>query len=315
MVAIGLVSCVQEELANPTDSLKEIAFSSYVGNQVRAAVDPSTTVGTLDHFTVWAYVDESDGVVFNGELVEKDGNDWGYVGARYWAEGHNYRFFALSPYGKGSNVTITGADTDPYTNGLGVISFENVNGTEDVLYASNVESTVNSIPEKVTFQFNHLLSKVKFTFTNGHDGKFVTLIIKDVKMEVPATASVDLDQSVKTNYEWAGHAGTTVLEFGNVLDANHLELGDVEEVDNERLTIPAGADQKYKVTFTVQEWQNKKVCTTHNFETYIEGKKLVAGTSYNFTAAISAENLELRPIEFDVIEVEGWVEDNAKVLE
>jgi hypothetical protein len=112
MVAMGLVSCVQEELANPTDSLKEIAFSSYVGNQVRAAVDPSTTVGTLDHFTVWAYVDESDGVVFNGELVEKDGNNWGYVGARYWAEGHNYRFFALSPYGKGSNVTITGADTN-----------------------------------------------------------------------------------------------------------------------------------------------------------------------------------------------------------
>ena len=311
MVAMGLVSCVQEELANPTDSLKEIAFSSYVGNQVRAAVDPSTTVGTLDHFTVWAYVDESDGVVFNGELVEKDGTDWGYVGARYWAEGHNYRFFALSPYGKGSNVTVTGADTDPYTNGLGVISFENVNGTEDVLYASNVKSTVNSIPEKVTFQFNHLLSKVKFTFTNGHDGKFVTLIIKDVKMEVPATASVDLDQSVKTNYEWVNHDGTTVLEFGNVLDANHLELGDVEEVDNERLTIPAGADQKYKVTFTVQEWQNKKVCTTHNFETYIEGKQLVAGTSYNFTAAITPEVLNLKKIVFDA-KVDSWENDTPE---
>ena len=311
MVAMGLVSCVQEELANPTDSLKEIAFSSYVGNQVRAAVDPSTTVGTLDHFTVWAYVDESDGVVFNGELVEKDGTDWGYVGARYWAEGHNYRFFALSPYGKGSNVTVTGADTDPYTNGLGVISFENVNGTEDVLYASNVESTVNSIPEKVTFQFNHLLSKVKFTFTNGHDGKFVTLIIKDVKMEVPATASVDLDQSVKTNYEWVNHDGTTVLEFGNVLDANHLELGDVEEVDNERLTIPAGADQKYKVTFTVQEWQNKKVCTTHNFETYIEGKQLVAGTSYNFTATINPEVLNLKKIVFDA-KVDSWENDTPE---
>ena len=298
-------------MANPTDSLKEIAFSSYVGNQVRAAVDPSTTVGTLDHFTVWAYVDESDGVVFNGELVEKDGTDWGYVGARYWAEGHNYRFFALSPYGKGSNVTVTGADTDPYTNGLGVISFENVNGTEDVLYASNVKSTVNSIPEKVTFQFNHLLSKVKFTFTNGHDGKFVTLIIKDVKMEVPATASVDLDQSVKTTYEWVNHDGTTVLEFGNVLDANHLELGDVEEVDNERLTIPAGADQKYKVTFTVQEWQNKKVCTTHNFETYIEGKQLVAGTSYNFTAAITPEVLNLKKIVFDA-KVDSWENDTPE---
>ena len=308
MVAIGLVSCVQEELANPTDSLKEIAFSSYVGNQVRAAVDPSTTVGTLDHFTVWAYVDESDGVVFNGELVEKDGAKWGYVGARYWAEGHNYRFFALSPYGKGSNVTITGADTDPYNNGLGVISFENVNGTEDVLYASNEESTVTSIPEKVTFQFNHLLSKVKFTFTNGHDGRYVTLIIKDVKMEVPATASVDLDKSEKTKYEWVNHADTTILEFGHVAKANHLENGDVEEVDNERLTIPADKNQKYKVTFTVQEWQNKKVCTTHNFETYIEGKELVAGTSYNFTATITPEVLNLKKIVFDA-KVDSWEKD------
>ena len=208
LVAVGLVSCVQEELVNTSNPSNEIAFSGYVGNQVRSAVDPSTTLATLDHFTVWAYVDESAGVVLNGELVQQANGEWSYDGPRYWAEGHNYRFFALTPYGKGnSHVTITGADADPYANGLGEITFVNENGTEDVLYASNVESTVSSIPEKVTFQFNHLLSKVKFTFTNGHDGKFVDLIIKNIKMEVPATATVDLDQSVKTQYAWGNHDG------------------------------------------------------------------------------------------------------------
>jgi hypothetical protein len=309
LVAVGLVSCVQEELVNTSNPSNEIAFSGYVGNQVRSAVDPSTTLATLDHFTVWAYVDESAGVVFNGELVQQANGEWSYDGPRYWAEGHNYRFFALTPYGKGnSHVTITGADADPYTNGLGEITFVNENGTEDVLYASNVESTVSSIPEKVTFQFNHLLSKVKFTFTNGHDGKFVDLIIKNIKMEVPATATVDLDQSVKTQYAWGNHDGKLVLDFGHVDAANYLALGAVKETDNERLTIPAGADKKYKVTFTVEEWQNKSVMTEHNFETYIEGKELVAGTAYNFTAEITPEALNLKQIVFDA-KVDEWVED------
>ena len=44
------------------------------------------------------------------------------------------------------------------------------------------------------------------------------------------------------------------------------------------------------------------------------GQALKIGKNYNITASINAENLELIPIEFDVIEVKEWVPDTALEL-
>ena len=318
----GLVACVQTEevgVSNPTDG--QIAFGGYVGNQSRAAVDNSTDISELNHFTVWGYMDMSVGQIFNNELVTKEAGAWTYDGTQYWAAGHDYRFFAITPYqlnDAGENVAghvvISTPSTDPYDKGLGTITFTNEEGKEDVLYASKTESTKTAIPEKVTFQFNHLLSKVKFTFTNGYDGEFAKIAIKDVKMVVPYKGTVTLDESVKTQYTWENLEGTKTLEFGPVEGGAQLECGAIKEADEELLTIPAGKDQTYKVTFDVIVYQGEpdangdQVSTTHHFESIIADKALVAGTSYNFTATIDADALNAKAIVFDA-KVDEWEKD------
>ena len=315
----GLVACVQTEevgVLNPADG--QIAFGGYVGNQSRAAVDNSTDISELNHFTVWGYMDMSVGQIFNDELVTKDSaGAWTYDGTQYWAAGHDYRFFAITPYGNGnSHVVISTPSTDPYNDGLGTITFTNEEGKEDVLYASKTESTKTAIPEKVTFQFNHLLSKVKFTFTNGYDGEFATIAVKNVTMEVPYKGTVTLDESVKTQYTWENLEGTKTLAFGDVEGGAQLDLGDVKEADQELLTIPADEKQTYKVTFDVIVYQGEgtQVSTTHHFESIIADKALVAGTSYNFTATIDADALNAKAIVFDA-KVDEWEKDGDTPLD
>ncbi len=319
----GLVACVQTEevgVSNPTDG--QIAFGGYVGNQSRAT-DHSTDLSELKHFTVWGYQTSSAGKVFDNELVtyNETTGAWTYEGTQYWQPGHDYRFFAITPYElneAGENVRGKVAITpsaDPIVDGLGTITFENIEGKEDVLYASKTESTKTSIPEKVTFQFNHLLSKVKFTFTNGYDGEFAKIAITDVTMEVPKKGTVELNESVKTQHDWTivGDEKTT-LEFRAVANGKHLENSESAQVDNELLTIPAGVDQTYKVTFTVTVYQGepdaegKQVATEHHFESIIADKELVAGTAYNFTATIDAEALNAKAIVFDAA-VDAWEQD------
>ncbi len=315
----GLVACVQSEdvnVPNPADN--QIALSGYVGSSVRGAEDPSTKVQNLDHFTVWAYVGDSAGEVFNSELVSKSGSEWTYDKPRYWMEGYDYRFFAITPYGNGvGNVEVVNNPMteahNPFENGLGQINFTNIDGTEDVLYASCTKPAAAAIPEKVTFNFNHILSKVKFTFTNGYDDEKTTLKIKDVKMVVPAKGHVTLNpanllgtpaaERVKYNWELDG-TETLTLDFGNVDGANNLSYGAVKEVDKERLTIPALATQEYKITFTVEIWNGNAV-NVKPIEASLTNYEFVSGTAYNLVATITPDALDAQKIEF-AAEIIDW---------
>ena len=309
----GLVACVQTEEVNvPNPADNQIALSGYVGSSVRGAEDPSTKVQNLNHFTVWAYVGDSAGEVFNNELVLKSGSEWTYDKPRYWMEGYDYRFFAITPYGNGvGNVEVVNNPMteahNPFANGLGQINFTNIDGTEDVLYASCTKPAAAAIPEKVTFNFNHILSKVKFTFTNGYDDEKTTLKIKEVKMVVPAKGHVTLNpanlldtpaaERVKYNWELDG-TETLTLSFGDVDSAKNLAYGAVKEVDNERLTIPALDTQEYKITFKVEIW-NGNAMNEKEIEASLTDYEFVSGTAYNLVATITPDALDAQKIEFD----------------
>ena len=294
---------------NTPNLQEEIGFGGYVNGAVRSA-DPSTTTGSIDHFTVWAYADNSDGLVLEDELVSKSGDVWTYSNVQYWLKKHNYRFFALTPYvaGQTNNAVLAGLN-DPYANYLGGLSFTNVDGTEDLLYATSEVSTQTSIPESVQFAFDHLLSKIKFTFVNGFTTDNITLAVTDIKMVVPATASTTLGAQVHNGYVWTGHNGELTLDFGHAGNGERIAATANAKSDNERLTFPAqvAANLTYKVTFTVDQYIGTQTTSaaTYNLESTITGVELVAGKAYNFVAAISHETLDLQAIEFDVT-VDEW---------
>ena len=304
LAVISTVSCMKEEttLLPQGDA---ISFdSAFIDNATRAAKDPSTVTATLNGFNVWGFVKEYDGTIFAGTEVKKVDGVWGYNGTQYWVPNQPFYFAALAPMSS-ANWNVTLATDDAAKLGLGTVAFTNVNGTEDLLYAKEmkVSKGLNEDNGPVKFQFQHLLSKVKFTFTNGFPTETASIKVTNVKMVVPQKAQIDLAQADYSK-AWTGHAGTTTLEFGDVETLAYTERA---EVAHERLTIPATAAQEYDITFTVELFMGTQSVYTVDMSSKVSGYELAMGNAYNFTTVINSESLQLEDIVFDVEVVKDWV--------
>ena len=303
LAAMGMVACVKEEVTLLPQG-DAISFeSAFIDNATRAAVDPSTTTATLNGFNVWGFVKEYDGVIFDGVNVTKNNDVWSYDGTQYWVPNQPYYFAALAPMNS-ANWGISKATDAAAKLGLGTVDFTNVDGTEDLLYAKEMMTSkgLNEPNGAVKFQFQHLLSKVKFTFKNGFPTETASIKVTNVKMTVPQEAEIDLAQADYSK-AWTSYANTTTLSFGDVEKLAYTQSADV---DYERLTIPAPAAQSYTVTFDVELFMGSQSVYTVAKTSVVTGAELEMGKAYNFSAEINPANLELEEIVFDVTAVEGW---------
>ena len=300
LAAVGMTACVQsEELVLPK-STATIAFdNAYVYNATKA--DPTTTTTSLEAFDVWAYMDEVAGTVLTDEDVTKVGGKWGYASLQYWMPNHTYYFAALAPMNS-TNVKETLAGDPDAQLGLGTIEFTNVDGTEDLLYAKAKVTTgdLKDLTEKgmdpVKFQFQHLLSKVKFTFQNGFTTSNMKVVVKNVQMSAPKAGSINLAVADYTE-GWVLGDETIDLQFGNVAE---LAATASAAAADERLTIPATGDyiKTYNVKFDVEVYSGSVKALETSKEATISGYALEMGKAYNFTAVIDWNTLALPAIEF-----------------
>lgn len=296
----SLVACSKDELVNQQGPVAISFQQAYVENATRAT-DPSLTSGTLDGFNVWGYMDEPSGTIFTGQEVKKSGEAWVYSPLQYWTPGHTYYFSALAPM-----------NSDNWDFNNNVVSFTNDNGSEDLIYATTsvkTDADINKQPESVKLAFNHLLSKVKFSFTNGFPADNYTITVKNIKMIAPAEGSIDL---AVENYDWTLEDGSIDLEFGD-MDAEKLAISKTATSAKELLTIPADAEQEYTVTFDVELYVGDVLAFKNSMVTYISGTALEMGKAYNFHATLNANNVAgtaLTPIKFDA-EVKDWVDGNG----
>lgn len=311
----GLVACNNEETVR-VQGPAPIAFDgSFVETRANAAVDPSTTTATIEKFSVWGFMDEVTGKVFVEEEVTKNGGEWSYVNTQYWAPGHKYYFAALSNYDN-AVVNTDGANEL----GLGNLKFTVTDGSDDLLYSAvgpiDAPAATATTAEKVKFSFNHMLSKVKFSFTNGFTNELATIDVKNIQMVVPATADIDVNVADWwTENNWKNYDGEATVAFGDA--CAKTGIGESQECDNERIVLPANDDVVYTVTFDVALYQGDVVAYEGTKTVEVKGVALEMGKAYNFTAELNASNItadgsELLPIEFDVIEVKEWVEAGAQ---
>lgn len=307
LAAVGMTACVQNEELVVAGGKVAIAFeNAYVYNATKAD-NVTTTTGSITGFDVWAYMDEVGGTVLTDEDVTKNGGTWGYTNIQYWMPKHTYYFAALSPMNS-ANVTETLAADPEAQLGLGTVAFTNVDGTEDLLYAKtkvvtpeqSVLSTTGMAP--VQLQFQHLLSKVRFTFKNGFSTDNMKVTVSNVEMSAPKSATIDL---AVADYAEGWVLGTEKfnLQFGSVEElAAQASAGTAED----RLTIPAAATEEYTVTFDVVVKSGSVIAyEVENMTATIKGYQIKMGCAYNFIAEITPENLELKPIEFTA-QVDEW---------
>ena len=316
LAALGLVACVQEEVVTIPQTDAITFDGAYIDNATRAAEDPSTTTDNIAGFDVWAFMNEWDGTVLVDEDVEKAGGKWTYANTQYWTPNNKYYFAALAPMNS-ANVTETLASDEAAKLGLGTIDFVNVDGSEDLLYAATTvvapdydQLKLNNMPP-VKFQFNHLLSKVKFTFTNDFKTDNAYVVIENIKMTAPKSGTIDLavENWWDNDQDWVLGADEFELEFGGV---EKLAMGNHDECAQERLTIPAEADQVYDITFTVKLYMGNQLALETVKTSTVTGVAFEMGKAYNLTAVINADNLDLPAIEFDVV-VKEWDEPTIDV--
>lgn len=323
-LAVGMFTACSQEETLSTQAPLQISFDGAYVNKATRSIDPSLTTKTLKGFDVWAFMDETAGVVFDGEDVTGGEGNWNYTNTQYWAPNHTYYFAALAPmnspnvgYGKENAGKL----------GLGEISFRNVDGTEDLIYAATTKTTpaeITSDPGKVAFEFSHLLSKVKFSFTNGfkNDNAFIT--VKNIKMTAPSFAQLNLNQedwwsSNQDAKGWRlwGQEPDVTLEFGD-MEIEKVEEGKSSESKHERFTFPAEGTREYIVTFDVELYMGDQLAYSNNLMTKISGAELFMGKAYNFHAEINADNIvpgddpnaKLYPIEFTAT-VKDWDNNNG----
>ena len=335
-LAVGMFTACSQEETLSTQAPMQISFDgAFVENATRAAADPSITnedgENPIANFDVWGFMDQASGVVFNREKVTKSGSDWTYVNTQYWLPNHTYYFAAVSP-AESKNINVTTPTDNSAEYGLGTIAFTNKNGGEDLLYAAvaapiKTDDKITAQPDPVKFTFNHMLSKVKFTFTNGFTNTNSIIKISNVTMTAPKSGSINVAQADwwSTN-QWVltkGEENALTLNFGNAKGTKDLTLAATksDECELERLTIPADKTQKYTVKFHVQLYQGDVLAIEGERTAEITGVALEIGKAYNFAAELNASNLTdditenpLFPITFTVEEVKDWVDVDNKDL-
>ena len=301
------VACNTAEIVDLPQNPQINFANAFVQNATRAdvAADPSTKTADLAAFNVWGFMDEPAGQVFVEELVTKSGNTWGYTNTQYWVAGHTYYFAALANY---TNAIVDTAGANTY--GLGTVAFDNAAaaGAEDLLYAATSVDAQNAIPESpVALTFSHLLSKVKFSFTNGFANPLATIDVKNVQItNAPAVGTINLAvENWWDNNDWKV-SGSTTLNFGDVCEK--LAVGGKQECANECLTIPAAQD--YVIEFDVVYYQGSVEASKAHKVVTLKDVAFEMGKAYNLSAVIDASNAaaeELKPIEFTVVEVKDWI--------
>lgn len=296
-----LASCSNDETVEMAQQ-NAIAFDGFVNKSTRATTNDDITLANLGSIEVYGW--RGDVQIFDKQAVTVATDGKGtYSPLQYWEANYTYAFEAIAPKNGEKGVTFAAAK-----NG-GTITFVNDAETDllyskatDVITPATITTEANVSP--VSFTFNHLLSRVKFTFVNGFPAKAIAKIsVKDVKISnaykngtiTPAT----------TDAVWNATDDTLSVDFVNV-NATDIEAGNKEGETEHMYLIPV-ASPSYNVTFTVTLDQNGATTDYEHTATITTGME--KGKSYNFTATLTPENVDpentMYPIEFTAA-VGGW---------
>lgn len=278
--------------------------NAYIGNPVESKAVGIIDQNNINEFLVYGgYNDMThvfDGVSVKGTANE---NNWSYTTTRYWVAGKTYKFAAYAP--KGINGKI---EPDFAT---GTLKFTNYvsdpSNQHDLIYDAAEKATDNPIvsaPDKVLFEFSHLLSMIKFTFNSG--------FANDIKVTVDSlnvSGMVSQGDYTGSTGEWTLGSETVSAEAAFTEMASNDITTDTTSVSSvDFAVIPqeiGGEGKTVTVSFDVwvQDNSGNDIIGTKdgagvNVSATLPAYKWEKGNRYNYTVTIKGENVDLYPIEF-----------------
>ena len=289
-----LASCTNDETVemNPQNA---IGFETFVDKSTRAT---DVTKDNLRAFKVWAY--QGTRPILTGEEVTKPESDWGYTNTQYWVKDQTYNFHAIAPVDcvTGDSYTYNGTSAAPS------IQFTNSVGLTDLIYASVLRTCTNPADEdEVELTFKHLLSRVRFKFTESFPNDLITVKVTDLKI----TGAISAGTYNGSAWTFESTPETATYSF----DGAHATAWTTEAISNHLYFIPTTQD--FTISFTVTAYQAGEQFATKSHSVQITNQNMGAGSSYEYKLEFNAGNVSedlLYPIEFTVTEVTEWDEDN-----
>lgn len=312
LAVAALVSCSKEQTVNVDKGFKIGFDNAFVDNATRVAED--ITKDNITNFAVYGSVtnaQDQKGVIFSNQDVRKSTNGFTYSPEQYWIPGSNYKFLAIAPFDAAKWTYATTA-----TNAVekGTISFDNAAAlaSQDLLFAAAAKTTTNPItdPGMVAFTFNHMLSRVAFTFTNSFaENSNITLKVYNVAIEnSAATGTLPVEDSATG--VWTG-ADDYQINFGPTTLGEAPELAENNGVNTTEHFYLIPVKRTYTISFQVTMFQAgvQGQTFTHTIAKEINFAK---GGNYSLNIALEPETVnpdaQLYPIEFTVEDVTEWTD-------
>ena len=306
MAVAALAACNKSEVIETPQGIA-IAFDEVFVDNATKANDLNAT--NIPDFAVYGTVAKggASSLIFNNQLV--NGTTYTYSPVQYWIGGAQYDFLAFAPKTDAGWVYEV---TDGKNAQNGTISFtQSTDANQDFLFAYNKPNVtpedITSAPEKVAFNFSHMLSRVRFTFTHGFTaGSNIELRVTDVHItDAYKKGTIAVANGAAANV-WTPADNSLNIAFGDAGTANITEVAPTASTEHFYL-IPA--DATYNVTFKITLYQAGVLVANYN-RTATVAANMLRGNSYDIKATLSSDNTsddgELFPIEFKVETVEQW---------
>lgn len=314
VAALALAGCTQNEVLN-ISSDRAIGFDAYTGKGTRTVNDITGDGDAqgFNKFIVYGSYSASDQntVVFDGVEVSyttpsSGTSSWTYANEQYWQTG-DYKFAAYSD--GNSAFPETDGPTASYTHDGGLQIQNYVVGEKDLIFATIEKpgvdkSTYDGTPVNLTF--SHLLSKVKFTFTNT--------FADNLKVEV---SGLQIDNSnTKGNYSGTAWTDLSANTTPIIYDNKDVNADDYTHTQEECYVLPQSTTGlTASFTVTVKDALGAEVMSKEFTKVSLNVTNVSAwqnGYAYNYTAELTPAVIDpnAKPIQFTAT-ADTWTENNS----
>lgn len=331
-VAIGLLTACSNDEA--IDSLKSpaIGFKASADHTTMTRATESDDYSSTKlpaafsvYAKTWKEGSSTMNNVFSNQIVNNNSGTWQYTPLQYWTAGNSYRFSGFAPAVSGAVSTVgwSFAPNDVFPTdistlyGAGTVTYDNalVKGQQDFLYDFETVANAATNQAPVSFQFRHMLSRVRFQFENQIAAGTIFFKIRNVKI-TNAIGSATLDVTQQTPL-WQPVSGSIfTADFATAADQQ--QIGYNAKITTEHCyLIPneaSDSEATYTVTFDIVTYTYSAIDNayiagnTYHKTATIKQAPMQKGYSYSYLAGITTENIadeEVNPIQFTV-QVDNW---------
>lgn len=288
--------------------------NAYIGNPVESKAVGIIDQNNINEFLVYGGYNDMTHVFDRVSVTGSATDEWSYTTTRYWVAGKTYKFAAYAP----SEINGT-VETDFANGALNFTDYvSDPSNQHDLIYDAAKEITpdpIVSAPDKVLFEFSHLLSMIKFTFNSGF-GNDITVTVDSLNV----SGMVSQGDYTGSTGEWTLGSETVSAEAAFTEMASNDITTDTTSVSSyDFAVIPqeiGGTGKTVTVSFNVRVQDNQQNYIIGNADAGVPVSATLpaytwtAGNRYNYTVTIKGENVDLFPIEFGTPTVDGITDAN-----